>query len=59
MPKKDKILALNSGILTNQSFTNDDEVCIPRHSSTYSLSCMYSIQYFEIIYDASCNLILR
>ena len=33
MPKKIKKLALNSGIQTNQSLTNDDEVCIPRRSS--------------------------
>ena len=29
MPKKNKKLALDSGIQTNQILTNDDEVCIP------------------------------
>ena len=29
MPPKNKKLALNSGIQTNQILTNDDEVCIP------------------------------
>ena len=33
MPKKNKKLALNSGIQTNQILTNDVEVCIPRLSS--------------------------
>ena len=32
MPKNKK-LALDSGIQTNQILTNDDEVCIPRLSS--------------------------
>ena len=32
MPKNKK-LALNSGIQTNQILTNDDEVCTPRLSS--------------------------
>jgi hypothetical protein len=32
MPKNKK-LALNSGIQTNQNLTNDDKVCIPRVSS--------------------------
>ena len=32
MPKNKK-LALNSGIQTNQILTNDDEVCIPHVSS--------------------------
>ena len=31
--KKNKKLALNSGIQTNQILTNDAEVCIPRLSS--------------------------
>ena len=33
MPKKNKKLALNSGIQTYQILTNDDEVCIPSLSS--------------------------
>ena len=33
MQKKNKKLALNSGIETNQFLTNDDEVCILRLSS--------------------------
>ena len=33
MKKKEKKLALNSGIQTNQILTNDDEVCIPHLSS--------------------------
>ena len=32
MPKNKK-MALNSGIQTNQILTNDDEVCIPHLSS--------------------------
>ena len=31
--QKNKKLALDSGIQTNQILTNDDEVCIPRLSS--------------------------
>ena len=31
--KQNTKLALNSGIQTNQIFTNNDEVCIPRLSS--------------------------
>ena len=33
MPPKNKKLALNSGIQTNQILTNYDEVCIPHLSS--------------------------
>ena len=33
MPKKNRKLALNSGIQTNQILTIDDKVCIPRLSS--------------------------
>jgi hypothetical protein len=33
MTKKNKKLALNSGIQTNQILKNDDEVCIPSLSS--------------------------
>ena len=33
MPKEIEKLALNSGIQTYQILTNDDEVCIPSHSS--------------------------
>ena len=33
MPKKNKKLALDSGIQTNQILTNYGEVCIPRLSS--------------------------
>ena len=32
MPRKNKKLALDSGIQTNQVLTNDDEVCAPRLS---------------------------
>ena len=39
MPKNRK-LALNSGIQTNQILTNDDEVCIPRLSSILLAVCM-------------------
>ena len=34
MPKNKK-LALDSGIQTNQILTNDDDVCIPRLSSIF------------------------
>ena len=37
MPKN-KILALDLGIQTNQILTNDDEVCIPRLSSIICLA---------------------
>ena len=39
MPKNKK-LALNSGMQTNQILTNDDEVCIPHFSSILlAVSC--------------------
>ena len=45
MPKNKK-LALNSGIQTNQILINDDEVCIPRLSSillaVYKCTQMYT-----------------
>ena len=41
--QKNKKLALNSGIETNQILTNDDEVCIPRLSSIL-LAVLESIQ---------------
>ena len=42
MPKNKK-LALNSGIQTNQILTNDDEVCIPRLSSILLAVPVWSI----------------
>ena len=42
MPKNRK-LALNSGIQTNQILTNDDKVCIPRRSSI--LLAVYPMEY--------------
>ena len=39
--KKDKKLALYSGIQTYQTFTNNDEVCIPRLSNILLGSCNY------------------
>ena len=35
MPKKNKKVTLDSGIQTNQIWTNYDEVCIPRLSSIH------------------------
>ena len=41
MPKKNKKLALDSGIQTNQILTNDVEVCIPRLSSIILAVLLY------------------
>ena len=43
--QKKKKMALNSGLQTNQILTNDDEVCIPLHSSIL-LAVTY--QFFNI-----------
>ena len=42
MPKNKK-LAVNSGIQTNQILTNDDEICIPRLSSILLAVCAKSL----------------
>ena len=56
MPKKNRKLALNSGIQTNQILTNDDEVCIQRLSSIllavnnlFEKKKLYYLPYTQII----------
>ena len=48
MPK-DKKLALKIGIQTYQILTNDDEVCIPSHSSMYFLSCIFYVMSVSLV----------
>ena len=54
MPKKNKKLALNSGIQTNQILTNDDEVCIPCLSSIL-LAVSYLPMSTVALVPSECN----
>ena len=58
MPKNKK-LALNSGIKTNQVLTNDDEVCIPCLSSILlAVQALFTSSYISLPAYISCEMLL-